>query len=222
MKNTIIKKNLTVRKNQVQSILNANTNLDPLLKRVLYDLYQFDFEAYKERLSREILVSMEAFWINAAKGIKKEEKLNAILFEYGHFFRKNTKAEAYGIAKWKDHKTQTDKFDMGSDYDFTTGFYACKAISLNFFDSLETLDYENLPATYKNEDSNCNTIENNKGYYELIALHQYEGMIAIHDVLIQLNNNSAFEVLNYNNNFMFLMQEHDSGETYPLLLKKRE
>lgn len=237
MSNLSIKKNLNFRKNRILSVLNSNTSLDPLFRAVLNDVHRFDFATYKERLYRELLVNMEAWWINTEKGIQQEQPLDAILFEYDNFFLKDCKALAYGIWKWKDQKVQTDQFDMGSNYDFTTGFHAVPAISVNFFDSLKALEYDNLPPKFKNEVLTSNAIaaqlekygyiklaravDEYEEYYQLIKLHQYKGMIAIHEVLCTLDQEKAFETLNYNDNFMFLIGEHDTGETYPLLIKKK-
>ena len=46
-------------------------------------------------------------------------------------------------------------------------------------------------------------------------------MLAIHEVLVKLDIEKEFESLNYKDNFMFLIDEHDSGEVYPLLIKKK-
>ncbi len=235
MNNELIRKNLTERKNNYLVTLNSIKNLDGLFNDVLQNLKKFDFKPYQSELEFEILENLKEWWTNPEKGIKKDEELFAILFEYDHFFRKNVEASAYGIGEWKDYKVQADKFDMGWNYDFTTEFYACPGIELNFFDSLESLDYSNLPKEYTNDHldfddlrkrehielSELNDIELIEGYDELIELHKCEGMIAIHDVLSKLDTNNEFESLNYRNNFMFLIHEHDSGEVYPLLIKNK-
>jgi hypothetical protein len=221
MNNELIRKNLTKRKESCLSILNSISNLDSYLKNIFKNLSEFDFENYKQNLENEILENLKEWWTNPNQGIKKEEQLFAILFEYDYFFQKNVEATAYGIGEWKDYQVQTDKFDMGFDYDFTTEFYACPGIKLNFFDSLEALDHSNLPEKYTDNYSEVDDIEDIEGYNELIELHKFEGMIAIHDVLSKLNSNNEFESLNYMNNFMFLIDEHDSGEVYPLLIKNK-
>ncbi|MFS4457137.1 hypothetical protein [Maribacter sp. 2304DJ31-5] len=221
MTNELIRKNLTKRKESCLSVLNSILNLDSYLKDIFKNLNEFDFENYKQNLENEILENLKEWWTNPNKGIKKEEQLFAILFEYDYFFQKNVEATAYGIGEWKDYQVQTDKFDMGFDYDFTTEFYACPGIKLNFFDGLEALDHSNLPEKYSDNYSDIDDIEDIEGYNELIELHKLEGMIAIQDVLSKLNSNNAFESLNYKNDFMFLIDEHDSGEVYPLLIKNK-
>jgi len=221
MTNELIRKNLTKKRESCLSVLNSISNLDNHLKNILKNLNDFDFGSYKQDLENEILENLKEWWTNTNKGIKKEEQLFAILFEYDYFFQKNVEATAYGIGEWKDYQVQTDKFNMGFDYDFTTEFYACPGIKLNFFDSLEALDHSNLPEKYTDNYSDVDDLEDIEGYNELIELHKFEGMIAIHDVLLKLNSNNEFESLNYMNNFMFLIDEHDSGEVYPLLIKNK-
>lgn len=235
MYNELIRQNLIKRKDSYLSNLNSISHLDDLLKDVLNQLYDFDFQNYKKNLENEILVNLKDWWINPDKGIIREEKLFAILFEYDYFFQKEVEAKAYGIGVWKNHQVQTDKFNMGSDYDFTSGFYACPGITLNFFDSLEAFDYSNLPDKYTSDNldysklkageiikaSDFNDIEDQLGYKDLIELYKYMGMLAICEVLSKLNSEKAFEPLNSINNFMFIINEHDTGEVYPLLIRSK-
>ncbi len=235
MSNELIRKNLTKRKESCLSVLNSISNLDSHLKSILENLSEFDFGTYKQNLENEILENLKEWWTNPIKGIKKEEQLFAILFEYDYFFQKNVEATSYGIGEWKDYQTQTDKFNMGFDYDFTTEFYACPGIKLNFFDSLQNLDYSNLPEKYSNKHLNFDELKNGElvqideyydieeleGYQEIIELHKCEGMLTIHDILLKLDKRKVFEAINYKNNFMFLIDEHDSGEVYPLLIKTK-
>ena len=79
--------------------------------------------------------------------------------------------------------------------------------------------FQFLNITYENIDKLLGK-EEIEGYHELLELHKYEGMIAIHDVLVEIDANKGFEALNYKNDFMFIIDEHDSGEVYPLLIKK--
>ncbi len=235
MTNELIRKNLTKRKESCLSALNSISNLDSYLNDILKNLNEFDFEIYKQDLKNEILENLKEWWTNPVKGIKKEEELFAILLEYDYFFQKNVEATAYGIGEWKDYQVQSDKFNMGFDYDFTTEFYACPGIKLNFFDSLEALDHSNLPEKYTNNNLNfddlkigvpidvdvLNDIEDLEGYQEIIELHKCEGMLSIHDMFLELDKRKVFETINYKNNFMFLIEEHDSGEVYPLLIKEK-
>lgn len=83
------------------------------------------------------------------------------------------------------------------------------------------MDFEELQNREYIELDEFNDIELIEGYNELIQLHKYEGMIAVHDVLLQLNEKKELECINYRNDFMFLIDEHDSGEVYPLLVKNK-
>ena len=235
MTNEILKTNLLKRRETCLSTICAIPELDAYLKAIYKTLNRFDFNAYKQKIEKEILENLKEWWTNPEKGIKKDEELYAILFEYDYFFQKNVEAVAYGIGAYENYQIQTDKFDMGYDYDFTTAFYSSPGISVNFFDSLEALDHDNLPEKFKDttldfdelkigepiEVDGLNDIEDLLGYQEIIELHKLQGMLAIHEVLVKLDVEKEFESLNYKDNFMFLIDEHDSGEVYPLLIKKK-
>lgn len=216
MKNEKIKSNLINLEKEYVLKLKSFSDLDKLIFELLKELENFDFESYKVKLRKELNENLNQWWINPDKGIVKEEELFAILLEYGHFFAENVEAEAYGIGEWKDYKVQLEKFDMGFDYDFTTEFYASPGITLDFFNPLEKLDYSNLPKKYEDED-----IIDIKGFYELIEIYKIKGYLAIHEVLMQMDLEDIFEKLNYKNNFMIIIDEHDSGEVYPLLIKNK-
>lgn len=235
MTNEILRTNLLKRRETCLSTIRAIPELDAYLKAIYKTINRFDFNAYKQKIEKEILENLKEWWTNPEKGIKKDEELYAILFEYDYFFQKNVEAVAYGIGAYENYQIQTDKFDMGYDYDFTTAFYSSPGISLNFFDSLEALDHDNLPEKFKDttidfdelkigepiEVDGLNDIEDLLGYQEIIELHKLQGMLAIHEVLVKLDIEKEFESLNYKDNFMFLIDEHDSGEVYPLLIKKK-
>ena len=235
MTNEVLKTNLLTRRETCISTIRAIPELDAYLKAIYKTLNRFDFNAYKQKIEKEILENLKEWWTNPEKGIKKDEELYAILFEYDYFFQKNVEAVAYGIGAYENYQIQTDKFDMGHDYDFTTAFYSSPGISLDFFDSLGALDHDNLPEKFKDttidfdklkigepiEVDGLNDIEDLLGYQEIIELHKLQGMLAIHEVLVKLDVEKEFESLNYKDNFMFLIAEHDSGEVYPLLIKKK-
>jgi len=216
MKNEQIKLYLTKLRNEYEKEFQSISQKENIFKEVYADLKNFNFVDYKIRLEEEIKENLKEWWTNVEKGIVKEEELFAVLFEYGHYFAKGVQAESYGIGQWKEYEVKTEEFDMGFDYDFTTEFYAAPGLTLNFFDSLEKLDYSNLPANLQDDD-----IDEIAGYEELINLHKISGMINIQEVLQKLDNEKEFEELNYKNNFMFIIDEHDSGEVYPLLIKNK-
>jgi hypothetical protein len=217
MKNEQIKSFLLNRRDEYERVYEALPKKVSILEEVYLELDKFNFKEYKYQLEKEIRNNLKEWWINPEKGIKREEELFAILFEYGHFFKKGVEAESYGIGKWEDYKEQTEEFDMGFNYDFTTEFYAAPGLTLNFFDSLEKLDYSNLREQYSEDE-----IDGFEGFGELIHLHKFNGMIAVQEVFQKMENNKAFEELNYKNNFMFIIDEHDSSEVYPLLIKEKK
>ena len=217
MKNDQIKSFLLNSRNEYEKVFKAYSKKEVIFEEVYLELSKFNFEEYKLKLEKEIQDNLKEWWVNPEKGIIKEEELFAILFEYGHFFTNEVEAESYGIGKWKNYEVKTEEFDMGSDYDFTTEFYAAPGLTLNFFDSLEKLDYPNLPKKYEDIE-----IDEFEGFYELIELHKLNGMIAIQEVFQKMDANKEFEELNYKNDFMFIIDEHDSSEVYPLLIKGKK
>lgn len=217
MSNEIIKSKLISLKNNYRVKLESVSNFDKLLENLYQELKIFDFEAYKRKLEIEIEENLKEWWINPKKGIVKSEKLFAILFEFdNYYYMKNVEATSYGIGTWENCKVQTEEFDMGYDYDFTTEFYAAPGITMNFMDSLAKLDDSNLPSNYKNVEI-CKL----EGHHELMELYKIEGFIAIHETLRKMDYERKFEELNYKNNFMFLIEEHDSGKVSPLLIKNK-
>ena len=216
MKNKAINAFLENKRSEYERKFISIAKKETLFEEVYQELKAFDFEAYKVALASEIRQNLVQDWTNPAEGIVKEEELFAILFEYDHFFAKDVTAEAYGIGEWEDYQVQTEEFDMGWDYDFTSGFYALNGLTLNFFDPLEKLDDPNLPVRLQEAD-----IFEVPGFRELIELFRYSGMFAIHEVLIKLDAEGLFETLNYKNDFMFIIDEHDSSEVFPLLIKQK-
>jgi len=207
-----LKKELHLNLEKYQSI----EDKEPIFETLFAEYNSFDFDRYKKEIEGEIRQNLSDWWTNTDKGIIPSEELYAILFEYDYFLQKGVEATSYGIGEWKDYTEQTDEFDMGFDYDFTTEFYACPGISVNFFDSLSILDYDELDENYKNVE-----IEEISGYDEIIQLFKFGGMIAIHEVLDELDREGVFDKLNCKDNFMFIINEHDSGEVYPLLIKSK-
>ena len=217
MSNEIIKSKLLNLKKEYKTTLDSKSNFDFLLNQLYDDLKNFNFEKYKVKLEEEIELNLKEWWINPEKGIVKKEELFAILFEFdNYFYMENVEANSYGIGTWKNYKLQTEEFDMGYDYDFTTEFYAAPGITLNFMDSLVKLDDSKLPPKYKDVE-----IYDLDGHQELMELYKTEGFIAIHETLVKMDSENKFEELNYKNDFMFIIDEHDSGEVYPLLIKNK-
>ncbi|WP_298894732.1 hypothetical protein [uncultured Psychroserpens sp.] len=217
MSNSKIIATLFSLRNEYDTNFNAIPNLDKLLYRLYQELKSYDFETYKKHLEVEIEKNLNEWWINPEKGIIRDEELFAILFEFdGYFLMEGVDAAAYGIGTWKDYKVQTEEFDMGYDYDFATKFDALPGITMSFMDSLAILDDEKLPSEYKDVD-----IDELDGLIELFELYKFEGFIAIHETLMKMDFEQKFEGLNYKNNFMFIIDEHDSGEVYPLLIKNK-
>ena len=89
MTNEVLKTNLLTRRETCISTIRAIPELDAYLKAIYKTLNRFDFNAYKQKIEKEILENLKEWWTNPEKGIKKDEELYAILFEYDYFFQKN-------------------------------------------------------------------------------------------------------------------------------------
>ena len=128
MENQKIKENLTNNRDEYLNTFNSISNPDKLLKELFKDLQKFNFETYKIKLKSEIEKNLKEWWTNPKVGIKKDEGLFGILFEFdNYFYMENVEATAYGINKWEDFKVYADEFDMGYDM----------ILQLNFMHHLE-------------------------------------------------------------------------------------
>lgn len=221
MKNEEIKLYLQDKINQYRDDFNILPQKKAILEEVHTKLEEFNFEEYSIKLEDEIRNNLQNWWINPKKGILREEELFAIYFEYDYFYVKGVEALSYGISewKWKKYKAETKEFDMAKSYNFATGFEAMPGITLNFFDSLERLDYSDLLEVYTEEE--VDNIEDSPEFGNLINIFRFRGLITIHEVFKKMDLNQEFEEINYKNNFMFLIGEHDYGKVYPLLIKEK-
>lgn len=161
------------------------------------NLLNFNFDSYKESLKKEIKTKIKSYWTNIENGINPEEKLDAILFEHYVPDSINLEANAYGIIDWEDKKVENIDVDMGFGYDFAEEFEQIEGITLNFFnpyvDSYEI-------------DETC----------ELAHCYRLKGIIAIHETFYELHQEKEFDCINKNDDFYFLVGEHDSF-CYPVL-----
>ncbi|MFY7908627.1 MAG: WGR domain-containing protein [Emticicia sp.] len=183
----------------------------PLITELFNSLQIFDWDLYKTQVTEEIKKNFDEWWTNPQKGIIDEVALFSILFEYDYYLQKDVHARAYGIVEWEDFKPHTKSFDMGYEYDFANGFEAVPGITLNFFDNLEVLYWENLPETI-----DAGELFYAEGYQEMIKCYVYNGLIALHKVFADLDNQKLFDKINKRRGFMFLVGEHDTGEVFPI------
>ncbi len=183
----------------------------PLITELFNSLQIFDWDLYKVKVSGEIKNNLDEWWTNPQKGIISDEVLSSILFEYDYFLQKDVHARAYGIVDWQDFKPYTKSFDMGYEYDFANRFEAVSGITFNFFDNLEALYWENLPETI-----DAGELFYTDGYQEMIKCYVYSGLIALHKVFADLDNQKLFDKINRRKGFMFLVGEHDTGEVFPV------
>ncbi|WP_298758301.1 hypothetical protein [uncultured Psychroserpens sp.] len=159
-----------------------------------YDnLMSYDFDSYKANLEKEIKTNLTSVWTNVENGINPEQKLDAILFEYYIPNELNLEAISYGIIDWEERDVNHVDVDMGFSYDFADGLEQEEGIALDFFNPyVEIINNESIDD------------------YKLAHCYRLKGLIAIHEVFFNLYKQNTFEKINTNNEFYFLVGEHDS------------
>ena len=216
MRNKLIEENLRAQKESFLQSFKQLKGVNSLFIELFEDLQKFDFSSFKKQLAEEIRINLNEWWVNTDKGIIKEEKLYAVLFEYDYdIFQSEIEALSYGIGSWDDFETHTEDFDMGFNYDFSTEFEAAPGLTLKYYNPLEKLAEENLPDDLKTQD-----LFDQDGYHELINSYTFSGLVAIHEVFVELEKSGELNKLNRLDGFMILIGEHDSGEVYPVLIKE--
>lgn len=231
MTNNDITNHLRLLKNRFYSDFEATEDVDDFFIKIFDKLKDYDFDNYKKKLKQEIL---EGIQYSLKQKTNDTRKLNAIHFEYGSFYyEKDTRATPFGIFTDKPIEIKLEQIDNiyfkethellspidieFEDYDLVYDFYGPSEITLSFFDNLEQLDYDNLPEKYQE-------IEEDEGIYwevgcsELDNAYTFAGFYAIHEVLLELNNEGAFEIINYDKGFIFTIGLHDTAQ-YLLLIK---
>ncbi|RXK58967.1 hypothetical protein ESA94_16415 [Lacibacter luteus] len=157
----------------------------------LEKLLEYDFESYKEIVKNEIRGNLKSYWTNHENGINPEQKLDAILFEHYVPDSVNLKAVAYGIIDWSKEAVDNIEIDMGHGYDFAEGFEQVEGLTLDFF---------NPYVNFYESDENL----------QLAHCYRLKGTIAIHEAFYELNQTNEFDCINKNDDFYFLLGEHDS------------
>ncbi|MEK6153941.1 hypothetical protein WIW50_11800 [Flavobacteriaceae bacterium 3-367] len=167
---------------------------------VFNELMNYNFDRYKRKLKTEIQKKLKRIWTSPKKGINPEQKLDAFLFE--HYFPevKDHKADIYGIIDWEEKKLDGLIIDMGFSYDFADGLEQDSGITMQFYNPFVKNDLGK--SFYKDgilitEDT------------ELAKCFQLKGMISIHQVFNELNDENAFDRINKNDEFYVLFGEHD-------------
>ena len=190
LSNNEIKQQLNLELEKAISQLKAS-DLNDSLRAGLKALLNFNFNKYKENLKSEIKRNLRTIWTNHENGINRDQKLDAILFEYQVADSINLKAIGYGIIDWNEKEVDNVDVDMGYDYDFADGFEQVEGITLNFFDSY-------LDSLESDQD------------FRLADCYRLKGTIAVHEIFWELHQENEFEKINKNDEFYFLLGEHDS------------
>jgi len=176
-------------------------------ENVFDELMSYNFSRYKRRLRKDILTNVKKNWTNPKRGINPDQKLDAILFEHDFPQVKNQETELYGIIDWEQKTIESVKVEMGNSYDFADGLEQIPGIKTQFFNPFVK---NRLGKSYY---ENGILITDDK---ELAKCFQLIGILAIHKVFSELNNENTFDRINKNNGFHFLFGEHDE-ECYLIL-----
>ena len=176
-------------------------------EKVYNELISYNFSRYKRKLKKEILKNIKRNWTNPKKGINPKQKLDGILFEHDFPQVKNQEAELYGIVDWEEKNAESVKIEMGYSYDFADGLEQINGMKIQFFNPFVK---NKLGKSYY---ENGILITDDK---ELAKCVQLKGILAIHQVFIELYHENAFDNINKNNGFHFLFGEHDE-ECYLIL-----
>ncbi|MEP2280659.1 hypothetical protein [Maribacter sp.] len=184
-----------------------SSNKFELTEKVFNELMSFNFARYQRRLKRDVSKKIKRLWINPKKGINPEQKLDAFLFEHDFPKTKNQEAELYGIVEWENKEIQSVVVDMGYSYDFADGLEQMSGIKTQFFNPFVK---NKLGKEYY---ENSILVTDDK---ELAKCFQLKGVLAIHEVFTELNRQGAFDLINKNDRFCFMLREHDE-ECYLIL-----
>ena len=214
MKNETILKSLKSKKTYFFQVLSNMGRTHELISYTYSELKKYDFDLYKDRLKDEINHNLTEWWINPEKGSPSDKQFQAVCFEYdNYFYSKGLHAESFGIIEWDQPEMNTDNFRLDK-YEDCPDFYAFPGLTLDFFDELIDKffiqdSHVGLGNIYR---------EDIEGYTALFELYKYSGYIAIQQVFDELNNEGLFDSLNKRQDFMFLIEQHDSTFATPILI----
>lgn len=183
------------------------------LKNIFKEFSTFNLETYQDNLETEIKENLLEWWLNPEKGIVKEEKLYAILFEFDTTWWNDRDASSYGIHEWDDFKLYEADFEMGYHYDFASEFYAMPGLTLNFYDCFGFLDDD---ANLKKKHKKGKYLDID-GFEKLAEYVKYAGYVKVQETFHKLHQEKVFKKINKMDKFMFIIGEHDI-ETNPLLI----
>ncbi|MGJ8684629.1 MAG: hypothetical protein ACSHWW_08395 [Nonlabens sp.] len=154
----------------------------------------YDFDQYKEQLTKEILHNLKTVWTNPKSGVNTNQKLDAILFEHFIPQTKDTEALAYGIINWDIKDIDGVEVDLGFEYGFADGLEQAAGITLSYLNPY----VENATAMDLDE-------------YHLADCFKMKGLIAVHEVLAELEDKGHLKALYRNKEFCFLVGEHSAA-----------
>lgn len=188
---------------QQESLQNftATPQVNDIFKQLFNRLYEFDTKSYKQKLLDELNKNCANWWINTDKGIKPEEELYAIYFEYDYLFEENPQALAYGMA---------------AQGDFATEFYANPGITMSICNPLEILDWNKFPKAALSGAGFGHGIEDMPGFEDLVNSYVFTNHQVLSEALAEFSETELYKKINTQKGFQFQIAEHDTGDVFPL------
>ncbi len=192
------------------------SNAHPRFQETFVILVNFDFVAYHQQLHSEILQNL-IFW--QSEGTAEAKPLDAILFEFNSIYEHAVEARAYGIIDWQEPELRVAGFDMGYNYSFQDGFEAVPGTSLSFLQPVEDLlSPETIDEFVEPEQD----MEEIPGFQLLVNAFLFSGLVVVHNVLVELDQLSAFAKIELKPKGLFLLGGHDTGLVYPIFSKSAD
>lgn len=167
----------------------------PLSEQLFASINSISIEEVKQQFYKEILSNCEDEWVLYV------DLIDGLLFEYDYAFRENEQADAYGII-YEGFRMQAEPYNIGSNYNFGAGFACVPGITLRLMNPLTAFTEAGMPVM--------------NGYAALKDSYFFTAFLALHLALTDFVQTEAFAGLKHKLPFHFLIQEHDSGVSYPV------
>lgn len=216
MNNQNIAEFLSEQRDRAIGDFQTTPNAHPRFQETFAVLAGFDFVAYHQQLRSEILQNV-VFWQKG--GAVEANPLDAVLFEFNSIYECAVEARAYGIIDWQEPEMQVTGFEMGYNYSFLDEFEAVPGISLSFLQPIEDLL---SPETIDGFIEPGQDMEEVPGFRSLVNAFLFSGLVAVHNVLAELDQRSTFAQLELKSKGLFLLGGHDTGLVYPILSKSAD
>lgn len=178
----------------------------------LYDYYlRFDYKAFKERTLSSLIDNLNSQWLPHIF----DEKQYAIIFEYDNLWEYgDINAFAYGVNSWLTPAISTVPFSM-ENHEISDKFYCLPSFSLDIFKPFQMLDseeHQNFLGSKLDFDL--------PGYEDLVEIYKTKVYLELFETLNIFSKMNEFKKIKRHDNFLFTIEQHDTGTTTPLLIIK--